>query len=178
MKNKETSSIRTQAERTQYREHSVPLYLTSSFVFEDTEQGRALFADEIEGNIYSRFSNPNVSEFVQKMCELENAEAGVAFATGMAAVFAGFGALLKSGDHIIASRALFGSTHQLLSKVLAKWGISHTYVDGDKPENWKNALRPNSKMIFIETPSNPGLELIDLKWLGEFKAQHNLLLSV
>ncbi|MFO7445156.1 MAG: aminotransferase class I/II-fold pyridoxal phosphate-dependent enzyme [Ignavibacteriaceae bacterium] len=178
MKNKETTSIRTQAERTQYREHSVPLYLTSSFVFEDTEQGRALFADEIEGNIYSRFSNPNVSEFIQKMCELEGAEAGAAFATGMAAVFAGFGALLKSGDHIIASRALFGSTHQLLTKILAKWGITYTYVDGDKPESWENAVTPNSKMIFVETPSNPGLDLIDLEWLGKFKTRHNLLLSV
>ncbi len=178
MSKEETNSIRIQAEKSKHREHSVPLYLTSSFVFEDTEQGRALFADEIEGNIYSRFSNPNVSEFIEKMCSLEKAEAGVAFATGMAAVFAGFAALLKSGDHIIASRCLFGSTHQLLTKILPKWGISHTYVDAEKPEEWEKAINKNTRMIFVETPSNPGLELIDLEWLGELKSKYNLILNV
>jgi O-succinylhomoserine sulfhydrylase len=175
---KETNSIRIQAERSDHREHSVPLYLTSSFMFDDTEQGRALFADEIEGNIYSRFSNPNVTEFIQKMCSLEKAEAGVAFATGMAAVFAGFAALLSSGDHIVASRSLFGSTHQLLTKILPKWGITHTYVDAGKQEDWEKAINENTRMIFVETPSNPGLELIDLEWLGKLKAKHNLLLNV
>ena len=178
MNKKETRSIRIQAERSQNREHSVPLYLTSSFLFDDTEQGRALFAEEIEGDVYSRFSNPNTSEFIEKMCALENAEAGVAFASGMAAVFSGFGALLKSGDHIIASRSLFSSTHQLLTKILPKWGITHTYVDADKPENWEKAINQNSRMIFIETPSNPGLEIIDLEFLGKLKSKHNLILNV
>lgn len=178
MKKKETRSIRIQAKRSQNREHSVPLYLTSSFLFEDTEQGRALFAEEIEGNVYSRFSNPNTTEFVEKMCALENAEAGVAFATGMAAVFSGFAALLKSGDHIIASRSLFTSTHQLLTKILPKWGITHTYVDADKPEEWEKAVNENSRMIFVETPSNPGLEIIDLEFLGNLKSKHNLILNV
>ena len=178
MNKKETRSIRIQAERSQNREHSVPLYLTSSFLFDDTEQGRALFAEEIEGDVYSRFSNPNTSEFIEKMCALENAEAGVAFASGMAAVFSSFGALLKSGDHIIASRSLFSSTHQLLTKILPKWGITHTYVDADKPENWEKAINQNSRMIFIETPSNPGLEIIDLEFLGKLKSKHNLILNV
>ena len=168
MENKETQVIRTQAERTQYREHSVPLYLTSSFTFESAEQGRAMFADEIQGNIYSRFSNPNVDEFIQKMCLLEGAEDGFAFATGMAAVFTSFGALLQAGDHILASRSVFGSTHQLLTKVLPKWGITSTYADADKPEEWESLVQPNTKMIYLETPSNPQLELIDLEWVGNF----------
>lgn len=173
----ETDAVRLQSKRTENREHSVPLYLTSSFVFDSAEQGRALFADEIEGNIYSRFSNPNTTEFIEKMTALEHAEDGFAFATGMAAVFVSFGALLQSGDHVLACRSLFGSTHQLLTKVLAKWGITHTYVDAVSPELWENEIKKNTKMIFIETPSNPGLELIDLEWLGNLKKKYNLILS-
>jgi O-succinylhomoserine sulfhydrylase len=174
----ETKAIRMQSKRTEHREHAVPLYVTSSFVFDNAEQGRALFADEIEGNIYSRFSNPNTTEFIEKMAALEHCEDGFAFATGMAAIFVGFGALLQSGDHVLACRSLFGSSHQLLTKVLPKWGISHTYVDASTPEQWKKAIQKNTKMIFIETPSNPGLELIDLGWLGEVKRKHNVILSV
>ncbi|MDB5263563.1 MAG: O-succinylhomoserine sulfhydrylase, partial [Adhaeribacter sp.] len=177
-KNKETQSIRTQAARTEFREHSVPLYLTSSFTFDSAEQGRALFADELEGNIYSRFSNPNTSEFIQKMCLLEGAEDGFAFATGMAAVFVSFGAFLQSGDHILASRSVFVYTHQLLTQVLSKWGITYTYADSDKPEEWESLIQPNTKIVFIETPSNPQLELIDLEWLGALKKKHNLILIV
>ena len=164
-KNKETQTIRTQAARSEFREHSVPLYLTSSFTFESAEQGRALFADEQEGNIYSRFSNPNTSEFIEKMCLLEGAEDGFAFASGMAVVFTGFGALLQAGDHILASRSVFGSSHQLLTRVLPKWGITSTYADAARPEEWESLIQENTKMIFIETPSNPQLELIDLEWL-------------
>lgn len=177
-RDKETQNIRTQAAQSEYREHSVPLYLTSSFTFESAEQARSMFADEIEGNIYSRFSNPNTSEFIEKMCLLEGAEDGFAFATGMAAVFVGFGAFLEAGDHILASRSVFGSSHQLLTKVLPKWGITHTYADAAKPEEWESLVQPNTKLIFIETPSNPQLELIDLEWLGELKRKHNLILSV
>lgn len=175
---KETKAIRTQAGKSIHNEHSVPLYLTSSFLFENAEHGRALFADEIEGNIYSRFSNPNTSEFVLKMAELENAEDGFAFASGMAAVFAGFASLLSKGDHILSSRSLFGSTHQILTKILPKWGIEFTYVDADKPEQWEDNIRENTKMIFAETPSNPGLEIIDLEFLGKLKKKHNLILNV
>ncbi|QMU30974.1 O-succinylhomoserine sulfhydrylase [Adhaeribacter radiodurans] len=178
MENNETKVIRTHPNRSEFREHSTPLYLTSSFTFETAEQGRALFADELEGNIYSRFSNPNTSEFIDKMCLLEGAEDGFAFATGMAAVFSGFGAILQSGDHILASRSVFGSSHQLLTKVLSKWGITHTYADAARPEEWEALIQPNTKLIFIETPSNPQLELIDLEWLGNLKKKHNLILSV
>ncbi len=178
MENFETKSIRTQTERSKNREHSTPLYLTSSFVFENAEQGRALFADEIEGNIYSRFSNPNTTEFIDKMVQLEKAEDGFAFATGMAAVFTSFGALLKSGDHVLASRSLFGSTHQLLTKIFPKWGITHTYVDASNQDEWEKSIQNNTKMIFVETPSNPGLELIDLEWLGKLKEKNELILNV
>ena len=163
----ETLAVRTQAARTAEREHSVPLYLTSSFVFDSAEHARALFADEAEGNIYSRYSNPNADEFVEKLCLLEGAEQGIATASGMAAVFATLGALLSAGDHVVAARALFGSTHQLLTRVLPRWGVSSTYVDATAPaEAWAAAMRPNTRLVFVETPSNPGLEVIDLAALG------------
>ena len=177
-KNFETQAIRTQNERSQYKEHSTPLHLTSSFVFDDAEQMRALFADEQEGNIYSRFSNPNTTELIDKICLLEGAEAGWATATGMAAVFTSLAALLKQGDHVLACRSIFGSTHTVLTKLLPKWGITHSYVDANDTENWKNAVTPNTKILFIETPTNPGIELLDLEWLGKFAKQHQLLLLV
>ncbi|MBC7757442.1 MAG: aminotransferase class V-fold PLP-dependent enzyme [Phormidesmis sp. FL-bin-119] len=173
-----TKLIRTQSPRTDQREHSVPLYLTSSFMFDDAEHGRALFTEEVEGNIYSRYSNPNTSEFIQKVCDAEGAEAGLAFSSGMAAVFASFAGLLKSGDHIVAFRSLFGSTHQLFTQLLPRWGITTTYVDASKPEDFEKALRPETKMVFLETPSNPGLELVDLEWLGALRKKHNFILNV
>ncbi|MEA5261024.1 aminotransferase class I/II-fold pyridoxal phosphate-dependent enzyme [Arcicella aquatica] len=175
---KQTKAIRIQAERSQNREHSVPLYLTSSFTFEDAEQGRAIFADEIEGNIYSRYMNPNVDEFVEKMCMLENTEDGIAFATGMAANFAAMAGLLKSGDHVVASKALFGSCIQILSKILPKWGITTTFVDGHDLHAWEAAIQDNTKFLFCESPSNPGLDLIDLEAICQLKAKHNLILAV
>lgn len=175
---KQTKAIRIQAERSQNREHSVPLYLTSSFTFEDAEQGRAIFADEMEGNIYSRYMNPNVDEFVEKMCMLENTEDGIAFASGMAANFAAMAGLLKSGDHVVASKALFGSCIQILSKILPKWGISTTYVDGHDLAAWESAIQENTKFLFCESPSNPGLDLIDLEAICQLKAKHNLILAV
>ena len=175
----QTRLIRQQSERSHFREHAAPLYLTSSFVFDSAEQGRALFAEEEEGNVYSRYSNPTVTEFIDKVCILEGAEAGLAFASGMAAVFASFAALLKSGDHVVSSRSLFGSSHQILTKILPKWGISNTYVDASRPEDWEHAIRPNTRMIFLETPSNPGLELIDLEWVAKFKEKHpQIILNV
>ena len=178
MKSKETQAIRIQAERSQFREHSTPVYLTSSFLFDDAEQARALFAEEMQGNIYSRFSNPNTSEFIEKMVALENAQDGLAFATGMAAVFCSLAGLLNSGDHVVACRSLFGSTHQIFTQILPRWGITHTYVDADKPDEWENAIQKNTRMIYIETPSNPGLDLIDLVWLAELKKKHGLILNV
>ncbi len=175
----ETLAIRTQTARSVEREHSTPLFLTSSFVFDDAEQARALFADEVPGNIYSRYSNPNVDEFVQKMVLLEEAEEGIAFASGMAAVFGSMAAFLKSGDHVVASRALFGSTHQLFTKLFPRWGITATYVDADAtPDAWAAAVQPSTRLLFVETPSNPGLSLIDLDMLGALCAARNLVLVV
>ncbi|WP_165922851.1 trans-sulfuration enzyme family protein [Anseongella ginsenosidimutans] len=170
--------VRIQAERSDNREHSVPLYLTSSFIFDNAEQGRALFAEEEQGNIYSRYSNPNTSEFIEKIRALEGAEAGLAFASGMAAVFASIAGLLSAGDHVVSCRSIFGSTHQLFTRLFPRWGITHTYVDASRPEDWEKAIRENTKMIFLETPSNPGLELIDLEWVGKLAKKHGLILNV
>ncbi|MCE7064278.1 PLP-dependent aspartate aminotransferase family protein [Dyadobacter sp. CY326] len=176
---KQTKAIRTQTPKTKYREHSTPLFLTSSFTFESAEQGKALFEETEDGNIYSRFSNPTVQEFVDKVCLLEDCEDGVATATGMAAVFASMAALLKSGDHIIASRALFGSAHQVITQILSKWGITHTYLDADASEaDWEAAVQPNSRMVYLETPSNPGLDLVDLAMVGRLCKKHNLIFNV
>ena len=175
----ETDAVRTQTERSQHREHSTPIYATSSFVFDDAEQARAMFADEVSGNIYTRFSNPNNNEFVEKLCLLEGTEDGVATASGMAAMFVSIAAFVQSGDHILASRSLFGSTHQILTQLLPRWGITHSYVDiAASSEDWERHIRENTKMIFVETPSNPGLDLIDLEWLGNLAKQHNLILNV
>lgn len=178
MKKFETKAIRTQAERSQNREHSVPLYMTSSFVFNDAEQMRAVFAKEEAGNIYSRYSNPSVDEFIEKMCLLEGAEAGYATATGMSAVFTSIAAFVKQGDHIIASRAVFGSTHQLLTQLFPRWGITFTYVEPTAVDTWEDYIQPNTKMIVMETPSNPGLTLIDLERAGEIAKKHDLILNV
>jgi O-succinylhomoserine sulfhydrylase len=177
-RNFETDAIREQTERTNFREHSVPLYLTSSFVFEDAEQARALFADEVPGNIYTRFSNPNNAELINKLCLLEGTEDGIATASGMAAMYCSMAALLKAGDHLLASRSVFGSTHQILNTLFPRFNISHTYVDLDDPSTWESKILPNTKMIFVETPSNPALDIIDLEWLGELANKHKLILNV
>jgi O-succinylhomoserine sulfhydrylase len=176
---RQTKAIRTQTAKTQYREHSTPLFLTSSFAFESAEQGKALFDETEDGNIYSRFSNPSVQEFVDKVIMLEKHEDGLAFATGMAAVFAGFAGILQSGDHLVACRALFGSAHQIITVILAKWGVTYTYVDANASEaDWLAAVQPNTRMIYLETPSNPGLELVDLAMIGRVCKAHNLVFYV
>jgi O-succinylhomoserine sulfhydrylase len=176
---KQTKLIRIQTEKTQFREHSTPLYMTSSFCFEDAQMGKDLFDNSLEGNIYSRFSNPTVQEFVDKVCMLEEMEDGIATSTGMAAVYAGFAAHLQSGDHIVSSKALFGSAHQIITQILPKWGITHTYVNASEPkEVWEAAIQPNTKMIYLETPSNPGLELVDMEMAGQIAKAHNLIYFV
>ncbi|AEI48543.1 trans-sulfuration enzyme family protein [Runella slithyformis] len=176
---RQTKAIRIQTKKTHYREHSTPMFLTSSFSFESAEQGKALFDETEEGNIYSRFSNPSVQEFVDKVCMLEGAEDGLATATGMAAVFASMAGILKSGDHLLACRALFGSAHQIITQILAKWGITYTYLDADaSEEQWEAAVQPNSRMVYLETPSNPGLELVDLAMIGRICKKHNLIFNV
>lgn len=174
----ETNAIRLQRERTQYREHSVPLFLTSSFTFPNAEAMRDTFAGEADGLIYSRYSNPNTDELIQKVCAMEGAEAGFATASGMAAVFASMAAFLKTGDHVLASRAVFGSTHQVLTNIFPKWGITATYVDPLDIDNWPAAIQDNTRMLVLESPSNPGLTLVDLEKAGQIAKAHNLILNV
>lgn len=175
---KETAAIRLQTKRTDFNEHSTPLYLTSSYVFDDAEDMRAQFAEEKEGEIYSRYANPNVQEFINKMVFLENAENGWATASGMAAVFTFFGALLSAGDHIVSARSVFGSTHRLFTEILPKWGITTTYVDFDDYEGYENAITPATRIIYLETPSNPGLDIIDLERVAAICKRKNVLFAV
>lgn len=172
MKKDQSKIIREQAPRSATREHSVPLYLTSSFIFDSAEQGRAIFAEEEEGMVYSRYANPNTTEFINRVCVLEKADAGLAFASGMAAVFASFASYIKSGDHIVSSRAIFGSTHQLITQLFPRWGVTYTYVETPNIEDWEKAIQPNTKIVFLESPSNPGLELFDLEALAKIKEKH------
>ena len=174
----ETQAIRGQLERTQYLEHSVPLYLTSSFVFEDAEDMRASFADEKERNIYSRYSNPNTIEFINKVCQMEGAETGFAFASGMAAVYSTFAALLKSGDHIVSASSVFGATHSLFVNYFPKWNIETTYFDINAPETIESCIQPNTKILFAESPTNPAVDIIDLELLGKIAKKHNLILII
>ena len=174
----ETSAVRTQVERSQHDEHSVPLFLTSSFVFEDAEEMRASFAEEKERNIYSRFTNPNTTEFVEKVAQMEGAEAGVAFATGMGAVFATFATFLNAGDHIVSARALFGSTHTLFTKYLPKWQITTSYFPSDDLSLIEGLIKPNTKCIYVESPTNPGVDVLDLEAIGKIAKQHKLLFIV
>ncbi len=174
----ETEAIRTQIERTQYLEHSAPLYLTSSYVFEDAEDMRASFADEKERNIYSRYSNPNTSEFIDKICKMEGAESGYAFATGMAAVFSTFAALLDAGDHILSSRSVFGSTQTMFNNILPKWNISASSFQIEEIDTIEDLIQPSTKVIYAESPTNPAVDILDLAFLGTIAKKHNLILII
>lgn len=176
--NDETIAIRTQTERSQFLEHSTPLYLTSSFVFEDSEDMRSSFSEEKDRNIYSRFSNPNTSELVEKIVKLERAEDGLAFATGMAAVYNVLAALLNAGDHIVSASSIFGSTHTLFTKYFPKWNITTTYFNCNEPETIESKINANTKILFAETPTNPGVEILDLEFLGNLAKKHNLILVI
>ena len=174
----ETEAIRTQLERTQFQEHSSPLYLTSSFVFDDAEDMRASFTEEKERNIYSRFTNPNTSEFVEKLCKMEKAESGHAFATGMSAVFSSFAALLDAGDHIVSSRSVFGSTHSLFTNYFPKWNISTSYFKIDEVAKIESLIQPNTKILYAESPTNPAVDILDLDVLGRIAKKHKLILII
>ncbi|MDX2184985.1 MAG: aminotransferase class I/II-fold pyridoxal phosphate-dependent enzyme [Gemmatimonadaceae bacterium] len=174
----DTLAIRTQVPTTAQHEHAVPLFLTSSFRFDDAEHGRALFAEEVDGLVYSRYSNPNTDEFVAKLCALEGAEDGIATASGMAAVFVALASRLSAGDHVVSGRAIFGSTHQLFTKVLPKWGVRHTYVDLADTAGWEAAIEPTTKVLFVESPSNPGLAIADLRALGALAQARGIPLLV
>ncbi|WP_286748197.1 aminotransferase class I/II-fold pyridoxal phosphate-dependent enzyme [Roseivirga sp. UBA1976] len=174
----ETQAIRTQIAPTHAQEHSTPMYLTSSFIYNDAEEMRAAFAGENDRHIYSRFSNPNFEELANKLCQMEGAEAGYVFATGMAAVFSTFAALANAGDHIISCRSVFGSTHTVFTKILPKWNIETTYIEVNSTADWKNAVQPNTKLFYLETPTNPGVDLVDLEFAGQFCKEHGLILIV
>ncbi|MCH1596074.1 MAG: aminotransferase class I/II-fold pyridoxal phosphate-dependent enzyme [Flavobacteriaceae bacterium] len=174
----ETEAIRGQMERSQYLEHSAPIYMTSSFVFEDSEDMRASFAEEKHRNIYSRYSNPNTSELIQKVATMEGVEDGVAFASGMSAIYTTFAALLSSGDHILSCRAVFGSTHTLYTQFFPKWNIEHSYFDPGDFGTLEAELKPNTKILYVESPTNPGVTVLDLERLGDFAKKNNLLFIV
>ena len=174
----ETNAIRTQTERSSFLEHSTPLYITSSFIFEDAEEMRASFAEEKELNIYSRFSNPNTSEFIEKICQMEGAEDGVTFSSGMGAVFGTFASLLNAGDHIISSRSVFGSTHSLFTKYFPKWDINTSYFNIDQIDQIEKLIQKKTKCIYVESPTNPGVEILDLELLGKIAEKYNLLFIV
>lgn len=175
----ETRAIRLQTERTNQKEHATPLFLTSSFTYDSAEEMGAAFADDtLDVNIYSRFSNPTVDEFIAKVAALEGAEDGVATGTGMAAIFSTFMTFLSKGDHIISASAVFGSTHTILTKYLPKWGIDYSYFDMTKPDTIEELIKPATKMLYVETPSNPGLDIIDIEKVADLCKQHNILLVV
>jgi O-succinylhomoserine sulfhydrylase len=175
----ETIAIRTQTERTAEKEHSTPLFLTSSFVYDSAEDMAAAFSDDsLDVNIYSRFSNPSVDEFIKKVCLLEGAEDGIATGTGMAAVFSTFMTFLSAGDHIISASAVFGSTHTILTKYLPKWGIEYSYFNMNQPETIEALIQSNTKVLYVETPSNPGLDIIDLEYVAKICKKHQILFVV
>lgn len=173
-----TKAIRTRTERTEEMEHSSPLFLTSSFTFDNAEEMRAAFADETDDNIYSRFSNPGVKEFVERVCALEGAEDGFATASGMSAIFGTFMALLQKGDHLLSFNAIFGSTHTVVTKFLPRYGIEYSYISPNEPDTWEAAIRPNTRIIFLETPTNPGLDIIDLEKIAAIAKKHDIILCV
>jgi len=175
----DTKAIRIQTKKTAQKEHSTPLFLTSSFTYDSAEDMAAAFTDDsLEVNIYSRFSNPTVDEFITKIAALEGAEDGVATGTGMAAIFATFMTFLSKGDHIISASAVFGSTHTILTKYLPKWGIEYSYFDMNKPETITALIKPTTRMLYVETPSNPGLDIIDIEFVAALCRQHHILLVV
>ncbi len=175
----ETKAIRIQTPKTGEKEHATPIFMTSSFTYDSAEEMGAAFVDDtLDVNIYSRFSNPTVDEFISKIAALEGAEDGVATGTGMAAIFGTFMTFLSKGDHIVSASAVFGSTHTILTKYLPKWGIEHSYFDMDKPESIESLILPNTKLLYLETPSNPGLDIIDLEYVATICKKHKVLFVV
>ncbi|MGY5354830.1 trans-sulfuration enzyme family protein [Wenyingzhuangia sp. IMCC45467] len=177
-KNFETLAVRTQSETTQFSEHSVPLYLTSGFVFDDAEEMRASFAEEKQRDLYSRYSNPNTNEFIEKVCLMEGAEVGFAFSSGMAAIFSTFGALLSAGDHVVSCSSVFGATHGLFTKYFPKWNINCSYFDVKDVDKIESLIQPTTKFIYAETPTNPGVDVLDLELLSSIAKKHGILLII
>ena len=174
----ETLAVRAGQERSQFGEHSEALYLTSSFVFKSAALAAKRFSGEEPGNVYARFSNPTVTMFEERLAALEGAEDCVATASGMAAIMAAVLAHLKNGDHIVASNGLFGATVQLFSNILARTGISTSFVPQTDPAAWEAAIRPETKMFFLETPSNPLTEIADIRTLAAIAHAKGILVAV
>lgn len=174
----ETLSVRAGSEHTAFGENSEAIFLTSSFVFENAAQAAARFGGQEPGNIYSRFTNPTVTMFQNKLAALEGAESCVATASGMSAILACVMGLCSAGDHVIASRSIFGTSVQLFSNILARWGLQVTFVSLTDPVAWKNAVQPNTKLFFVETPSNPLTEVCDISELAAIAHQAGALLAV
>lgn len=174
----ETLAVRAGQERSQFGEHSEALYLTSSFVFQSAAQAARRFSGEEEGNVYARFSNPTVSMFEDRLAALEGAENCVATSSGMAAIMAAVLAHLKNGDHIVASGSLFGATVQLFSNILARTGITTSFVSQTDPAAWEAAIRPETKLFFLETPSNPLTEIADIRALTAIAHAKGILVAV
>lgn len=173
-----TLAIRTGHHRTPEGEHSEPIFPTSSFVFDTAQEAAARFSGDDPGNIYSRFTNPTVAVFEQRLAAMEGGESCVATASGMAAILATCMGCLEQGDHIVSSRSIFGSTSILFNKYLERFGITTTYVDLKEPAAWSEAIRPNTRMLFLETPSNPMTEIGDIAALSEIAHQNNAIMVV
>ena len=174
----ETLAVRAGAERSQFGEHSEALYLTSSFVFKSAAAAAARFSNKEPGNIYSRFTNPTVTTFEQRLAALEDAECCVATASGMAAILSCVMGLLKSGDHIVCSAGVFGASVQLLGNIMKRFGVEATFVSGNEPAKWQAAAKPNTRMLYLETPSNPLTEVYDITALAAVARKAGALLVV
>ena len=173
-----TRSVRVGQHRTNEHEHSEPIFPTSSYVFDSAEQAAARFSGEEQGNIYSRFTNPTVRTFEQRLASLEGAESAVATSSGMSAILSTFMGLLSAGDHIVSSRSIFGTTRVLFDKYLAKFGVETEYVALTELADWQQAIKPNTKALFLETPSNPLNEIADLSALSALAKENDCLLIV
>ncbi|MHC5361156.1 trans-sulfuration enzyme family protein [Myroides sp. LJL110] len=175
----ETKAIRTQTPKSQNNEHSAPIYLTSSFVFDTAEDMRAVFAEEVQKHSYSRYTNPNQDELVNKIAQMEKAEAGFAFSTGMAGVYCSLFPLLVPGDHIVSCSNIFGSTTSLFTNLFPQWGVNTNYFDiNDSQTRIESLIKPNTKILFAESPTNPGVDILDLELLGEIAKKHNLIFII
>lgn len=174
----DTVAVRAGQQRTAEGEHSDPIFLTSSYVFASAAEAEARFKGTVAGNIYSRFTNPTVRSFEQRLAALEGGESCVATATGMAAILSTCLALLQAGDHIVSSRSIFGSTVVLFNKYLARFGITTTYVAQTDPAEWEKAVQKNTKLFFLETPSNPLIEVADIAAIAKVAHAHGCLLAV
>ncbi len=174
----DTLAIRAGIARTEEGEHSEPIFLTSSYVFASAEEAAARFSGELPGNVYSRYTNPSVRTFEERLAALECGEAAVATASGMAAILSTCMALLKAGDHVVCSRSVFGTTSVLFTKYLAKFGITTDFVSLTDLDAWRQAIKPTTRLLFLETPSNPLNDIADLRALSPLAKQNNCLLVV